>query len=173
MVPTDDQDIRLRQARCVREAATRVQRSALTSLPSLDPSGKNPDNTDSPITPLIDGHAVSRISDFIIYSVESSSIIPIVREYGPSTKMGATVAGQTSVKAPEKEAFEKYLPGDVDIVSVHSLHGPTVTTEGQPLVSPPEYPSADGRSSYIIVAPRRKFGWSKMYLGALNLDMSI
>ena len=51
--------------------------------------------------------------------------------------MGATVAGQTSVKAPEKEAFEKYLPGDVDIVSVHSLHGPTVTTEGQPLVSLP------------------------------------
>jgi prephenate dehydrogenase len=49
--------------------------------------------------------------------------------------MGATVAGQTSVKAPEKEAFEKYLPKDVDIVSVHSLHGPTVTTEGQPLVS--------------------------------------
>jgi prephenate dehydrogenase len=97
------------------------------------------DRADSPITPLIDGHAVSRISDFIIYSVESSSIIPIVREYGPSTKMGATVAGQTSVKAPEKEAFEKYLPGDVDIVSVHSLHGPTVTTEGQPLVSPLEF----------------------------------
>lgn len=89
----------------------------------------------SPIRPLPDGHAVSRISDFIIYSVESSSILPIVAEYGPSTKMGATVAGQTSVKAPEKEAFERYLPSDVDIVSVHSLHGPTVTTEGQPLVS--------------------------------------
>jgi len=87
--------------------------------------------------------------------------------------MGATVAGQTSVKAPEKEAFEKYLPGDVDIVSVHSLHGPTVTTEGQPLVSPPECPITDDRSSYIIVDPRRKFGWSKMYLGALNLDTSI
>jgi prephenate dehydrogenase (NADP+) len=57
-----------------------------------------------------------------------------VAEYGPSTKFGATVAGQTSVKAPEKEAFEKYLPSDVDVVSVHSLHGPTVTTEGQPLV---------------------------------------
>jgi hypothetical protein len=126
---------------------------------------------DSPITPLIDGHAVSRISDFIIYSVESSSIIPIVREYGPSTKMGATVAGQTSVKAPEKEAFEKYLPGDVDIVSVHSLH--TVTTEGQPLVSPSECPSADCRLSSIIVDLRKRFEWSKMCLGALNLDTSI
>jgi len=49
--------------------------------------------------------------------------------------MNSIVAGQTSVKAPEKEAFEKYLPEDVYIVSIHSLHGPTVTTEGQPLVS--------------------------------------
>ena len=52
-----------------------------------------------------------------------------------ATKMNSIVAGQTSVKAPEKEAFEKYLPEDVYIVSIHSLHGPTVTTEGQPLVS--------------------------------------
>jgi prephenate dehydrogenase (NADP+) len=58
-----------------------------------------------------------------------------VKEYGASTKVGATVAGQTSVKAPEKEAFEAWLPEDVDVVSVHSLHGPSVTTEGQPLVS--------------------------------------
>jgi prephenate dehydrogenase len=132
------------------------------------------DRTDSPICPLQDGHAVSRISDFIIYSVESSSIIPIVKEYGPSTKLGATVAGQTSVKAPEKEAFEKYLPKDVDIVSVHSLHGPTVTTEGQPLVSLrfsviDEY-FADDRLSYIIVGPRKRFEWLKMYSGALSRD---
>jgi len=91
---------------------------------------------------------VSRISDFIIYSVESSSIIPIVKEYGPSTKLGATVAGQTSVKAPEKEAFEKYLPKDVDIVSVHSLHGPTVTTEGQPLVSLERVDEANDQDNY-------------------------
>jgi len=84
---------------------------------------------------LPNGHAVSRVADFIIYSVEAAVIGAVVREYGPSTKVGATVAGQTSVKAPEKAAFEKYLPPDVDIVSVHSLHGPSVTTEGQPLVS--------------------------------------
>lgn len=44
------------------------------------------------------------------------------------------VAGQTSVKAPEKAAFEAYLPDDVHIVSCHSLHGPTVPPLGQPLV---------------------------------------
>jgi prephenate dehydrogenase (NADP+) len=48
--------------------------------------------------------------------------------------MYAVVAGQTSVKAPEKDAFEKYLPEDVHIVSCHSLHGPTVNPIGQPLV---------------------------------------
>ena len=51
-----------------------------------------------------------------------------------ATKVGAIVSGQTSVKAPEKAAFEKYLPQDVHIVSCHSLHGPSVSPLGQPLV---------------------------------------
>jgi len=52
-----------------------------------------------------------------------------------ATKFGAIVAGQTSVKAPEHEAFEKHLPSDVNIVSCHSLHGPTISPLGQPLVN--------------------------------------
>jgi prephenate dehydrogenase (NADP+) len=48
--------------------------------------------------------------------------------------MGAIVSGQTSVKAPEKIAFEKHLPLDTYIISCHSLHGPKVDTVGQPLV---------------------------------------
>lgn len=55
----------------------------------------------------------------------------------PATKVGAIVSGQTSVKAPEKAAFEKHLPNDVHIVSIHSLHGPTVSPVGQPFVRPP------------------------------------
>ncbi|EKM55239.1 uncharacterized protein PHACADRAFT_255707 [Phanerochaete carnosa HHB-10118-sp] len=69
-----------------------------------------------------------------MYSVEAEYIERVVAEYGPSTKVGAIVAGQTSVKAPEKAAFEKHLPEDVHIVSCHSLHGPTVSPLGQPLV---------------------------------------
>ncbi|OBZ65706.1 putative prephenate dehydrogenase [NADP(+)] [Grifola frondosa] len=88
----------------------------------------------SGITVLRDGHLVSRVSDFIMYSVEAEYIDRVVEEYGPSTKVGAIVAGQTSVKAPEKAAFEKYLPEDVHIVSCHSLHGPSVSPLGQPLV---------------------------------------
>ncbi|KAF8190796.1 prephenate dehydrogenase [Pholiota molesta] len=93
------------------------------------------DYTDKPsIRVMHDGHAVSRSSDFIVYSVEAEFIDKVVAEFGPSTKMHAIVAGQTSVKAPEKAAFEKYLPEDVHIVSCHSLHGPTVNPVGQPLV---------------------------------------
>ncbi|OSX65504.1 hypothetical protein POSPLADRAFT_1133987 [Postia placenta MAD-698-R-SB12] len=86
------------------------------------------------VTVLRDGHLVSRISDFIMYSVEAEYIDSVVATYGPSTRVGAIVSGQTSVKAPEKAAFEKYLPPDVEILSCHSLHGPTVSPVGQPLV---------------------------------------
>ncbi|KAM0144063.1 hypothetical protein ACHAO1_000342 [Botrytis cinerea] len=86
------------------------------------------------ITILPNGHLVSRASDYTIYNVEAASIGKVVAEYGPSTKQGAIVGGQTSCKAPEIAAFEKYLPADVDIVSCHSLHGPNVDPRGQPLV---------------------------------------
>lgn len=80
------------------------------------------------------GHLVSRASDYIIYNVEAASIDKVAAQYGPSTKQGAIVGGQTSCKAPEIAAFEKHLPEDVDIVSCHSLHGPNVDPKGQPLV---------------------------------------
>lgn len=83
---------------------------------------------------LKNGHAVSRVSDYVIYSVEAANIKKIVQLYGPSTKCGAIVGGQTSCKAPEIAAFEEYLPEDVEIISVHSLHGPAVNTTNQPLV---------------------------------------
>lgn len=83
---------------------------------------------------LRDGFQVSRQSDFIIYSVEAAHIQKCVETYGPASKLGAIVAGQTSVKEPEIKAFEAYLPPDVHIVSCHSLHGPMVNPAGQPLV---------------------------------------
>ncbi|KAI9846771.1 MAG: prephenate dehydrogenase (NADP(+)) [Sclerophora amabilis] len=86
------------------------------------------------ISILRDGYLVSRASDYIIYSVEAEAIDKIVAQYGPSTKLGAIVGGQTSCKAPEIAAFEKHLPHDVDIISCHSLHGPKVDPKGQPLV---------------------------------------
>ena len=69
-----------------------------------------------------------------MYAVEARNIDAVVAAYGPSTKMGAIVGGQTSTKAPEIAAFEKHLPADVEIVSCHSLHGPGVDPKGQPLV---------------------------------------
>ncbi|KAM3162984.1 Prephenate dehydrogenase [NADP(+)] [Lachancea thermotolerans] len=89
---------------------------------------------DRKFTVLKDGHLVSRVSDYIIYSVEAERIEQIVAMYSASTKLGAVVGGQTSCKSPEIKALEKYLPADADIVSVHSLHGPRVNPEAQPLV---------------------------------------
>jgi len=80
------------------------------------------------------GHLVSRQSDYILYSVEAELIDAVDAQYGPSTKLGAIVGGQTSCKAPEIAAFEKHLPKDVEIISCHSLHGPNVDPRGQPLV---------------------------------------
>lgn len=80
------------------------------------------------------GFHVSRCSDYIIYSVEAENIDKIVSLYGPATKVNAIIGGQTSCKSPEIKAFEKHLPADVEIVSVHSLHGPRVDSTGQPLV---------------------------------------
>jgi len=95
--------------------------------------------TDVPnITMLPDSHAVSCSSDFIIYSVKAEFIDHIVVQYHPcmyfisflyhppncfntSSKLSTIVMGQTSIKAPEKAAFEKYLPTDVHIVLCQSL----------------------------------------------------
>jgi len=34
-------------------------------------------------TPMLDGHAVSRSSDFIVYSVEAEFLEKVVEKYGP------------------------------------------------------------------------------------------
>ncbi|KAJ2166140.1 prephenate dehydrogenase (NADP(+)) [Coemansia sp. RSA 518] len=82
---------------------------------------------------LRDGYAVSRRSDLIIYSVPAVVINSAVEKYGRATKVGAIVAGQTSVKTPEVQAFLDHLPDDTHIVTCHSMHGPNISTRGQPL----------------------------------------
>ncbi len=89
---------------------------------------------DSSVTILNDAIAVSRICDFIMYAVEADKIEEVVKYAGPSTKFGAIVTGQTSVKTPEIKAFESYLPLDTHIVGSHALFGPTVNPEGQTIV---------------------------------------
>ena len=80
------------------------------------------------------GMDVSRISDLIIYSVEADKMLQVVGECGSSTKYGAIVAGQTSVKTPEIETFEKYLPSDAQIITFHGMHGPGFKPKGQTLI---------------------------------------
>ena len=58
---------------------------------------------------LEDGKEVSRRCDVIFYAVEAEKIDQVLGLYGSSTKYGAIVAGQTSIKHPEIAAFEKHL----------------------------------------------------------------
>lgn len=83
------------------------------------------------INVLDDAVAVSRICDVIMYAVETERIHEVARIAGPSTKFGAIVTGQTSVKTPEVLAFEKYLPADAQIVGSHALFGPSISPVGQ------------------------------------------
>jgi len=80
------------------------------------------------------GRDVARANDLIIYSVEADRIAEVVAAYGPSTKYGAIVAGQTSVKHPEIAVFEKYLPPDAQIITFHAMHGPGFEPKGQKLI---------------------------------------
>ncbi len=86
------------------------------------------------ITLLDSGKEVAHRCDLIIYSVEAEKMMQVVAEYGPITKYGAIVAGQTSVKHPEIAAFEKYLPADAHIITFHAMHGPGFDPVGQKLL---------------------------------------
>ncbi|AEO69134.1 uncharacterized protein THITE_2119199 [Thermothielavioides terrestris NRRL 8126] len=117
---------------------------------------------------LRNGHLVSRASDYIIYSVEAAAIGRVVAQYGPSTRLGAIVGGQTSCKDPEIKAFEEHLPSDVDIVSCHSLHGPNVDPRGQPLVLIKH--RASDESFAKVEAVLRCLGSKHVYLTAREHD---
>ncbi|MES2809280.1 MAG: prephenate dehydrogenase [Bacteroidota bacterium] len=83
---------------------------------------------------LDDGKAIAETCDLIIYSVEAEKIGKVVAEYALYTKPGAIVAGQTSVKTPEIEAFDRYLPDTAQIITFHGMHGPGFDPKGQTLI---------------------------------------
>lgn len=80
------------------------------------------------------GKEIAHTCDLIIYSVEADKLPAVVAEFGPITKYGAIVAGQTSVKHPEITTFEKHLPADANIITFHAMHGPGFQPEGQKLI---------------------------------------
>jgi prephenate dehydrogenase (NADP+) len=99
----------------------------------------NRDKLEEELTPynikiMDNGLDVSRICDLIIYSVEADRLEQVVAECGSSTKYGAIVAGQTSVKTPEIKTFEKHLPADAQIITFHAMHGPGFQPKGQKLI---------------------------------------
>lgn len=92
---------------------------------------------DSSVTILKDAESVAQKADFLLFSVETSNIKKVVASVSKAVKPGTVIAGQTSVKHPEIEAFETLLPKDVHIFTCHSLHGPSFSTVGQKLIVVP------------------------------------
>lgn len=88
--------------------------------------------------------------------------------YVVATKQGAIVGGQTSCKAPEVSAFERHMPEDVEIVSCHSLHGPNVDPNGQPLVLIKH--RASQKSFDLVEKILSCFGSTHVYLTAETHD---
>jgi prephenate dehydrogenase (NADP+) len=68
------------------------------------------------ITLMDSGKDIAHTCDLIIYSVEADKLPAVVAEFGPITKYGAIVAGQTSVKASRNSLRLKsiYLPDAQD-----------------------------------------------------------
>lgn len=126
-------------ARCFAKAGYRVYGADLPHLREALEDELHPHG----VTVLEDGHEVSRRCEVIFYSVEAERIAEVVSVYASSTKYGAIVAGQTSVKHPEIAAFEKYLPKDVNIITCHSLHGPGFEPIGQKLIIVPHRSTAE------------------------------
>eukprot|EP01059_Diplonema_ambulator_P005804 TRINITY_DN15591_c0_g1_i1.p1 TRINITY_DN15591_c0_g1~~TRINITY_DN15591_c0_g1_i1.p1 ORF type:complete len:442 (+),score=132.60 TRINITY_DN15591_c0_g1_i1:93-1328(+) len=118
-------------ANCFSAAGIRV---VACDLPSQMPGLREKYKENKLVELRDEGTLVVREADIIIYSVEAANIEKVVKQYGPSTKVGATVIGQSSVKQTEVDAFLKYLPSDVSILPCHSLHGPAVATPGQTMV---------------------------------------
>lgn len=72
--------------------------------------------------------------ELVIFSVETRNIGAVVSQYSSAIRKDAIVAGQTAVKSVEIEAFERHLAKSVSIITCHSLHGPSVDTQGQKLI---------------------------------------
>ncbi|RRN76894.1 prephenate dehydrogenase, partial [Pseudoxanthomonas sp. SGD-10] len=92
---------------------------------------------------LTDGKEVSKIADFLFYAVEAEKISEVVASCALYTKKNAIVTGMTSVKTPEIEAFERYLPKETSLIITHSLHGPAFPTKGQKLIVAPHRISSE------------------------------
>ncbi|HEY0055238.1 MAG TPA: prephenate dehydrogenase [Pedobacter sp.] len=94
---------------------------------------------------------VAEKADFLLFSVETSNIKKVVASVADYIRPGTIVAGQTSVKHPEIEAFDTYLSNDIHVFTCHSLHGPSFSTSGQKLIIVPHRVSSDAYQAGVEI----------------------
>ncbi|QQL48539.1 prephenate dehydrogenase [Mucilaginibacter ginkgonis] len=81
-----------------------------------------------------DGADVAAKSNLLIYSVEAEKLEQVVAQSCKAIRANTIVAGQTSVKQPEINIFERYLETDTPIITFHAMHGPGFEPRGQKLI---------------------------------------
>lgn len=81
-----------------------------------------------------DSKMVAQYADILLFCVEATKIDTVVKSVANDIKDTTIVGAQTSIKAPEIAAFEKYLSPKVPIITIHSLHGPHVNPIGQTMI---------------------------------------
>ena len=111
-----------------------TRRVLACDLPSQQQRLTDKYRRNSKVDILENGALVARAADVMVYSVEAANLDKVVAAFGPASKVGSVVMGQSSVKQIEVDAFEKHLPKDVSVVLCHSLHGPAVQAGGQTVV---------------------------------------
>ncbi len=90
-------------------------------------------------------------SDYVLFCVETKNIDSVVKKFADLIPAGKIVGGQTSVKHPEISAFDKYLSEDVEVITIHPLHGPQVDPAGQTLVAIPHRCSDESLQKVLSV----------------------
>lgn len=83
---------------------------------------------------IIPAEQVAARAELVIFSVPARRIDEVIRDLGPRVRPDAIVGGQTAAKGAEVAALQAYLPESCAIVTCHSLHGPSLSTEGQTLL---------------------------------------
>lgn len=76
--------------------------------------------------------------DIVIVSVPIENTVEVIKEVAPHMKKGSLLSDFTSVKIEPCNAMEEFAPEDVEIIGMHPMFGPRVTTlEGQIVILTP------------------------------------
>ena len=100
-----------------------------------------------------DNVKAAKESDIVLISVYIENTIDVIKEVAPHVRDGALLSDVTSVKVEPCEAMLKYANPRAEIIGMHPMFGPRIT-------------SLEGQT--VVVTPVRTEKWEKFLLDFLN-----